>query len=451
MMNGVGMETPSPASGPAPAPPLGVTHVVYPHLPSPLSLGLLPPPPTSSSSRPSSDHYHAIGAEPITSARPVAGEHGAAVPIARVRLADIAPFEGAPCGGYVKAVEALSGSLTRHNAVVIELGNDDSTVMRCALESARMYFKAKAQCSGAGGGVDTWRKSNRGVYTYRAGRALEDGDLSPPCMGDAFKCLGKAARAALCAVARHLRLRSDVFNHLLDDCPLPLNEVSSSVLVATFSHNSLLNGKVGMGGAKPGISEVEKGLLTLIASDNPGIQVCDPNGRWYLADGAFGPGDLLLLTGRALSHATAGLRPAAMHRTVLDFSSGITAGGRASLVFKLMPQSNAILDCSPITAAGHVIPQSFVPITVSQFLDDLSAEEDAVCNHPKNFKKFEAVGSSWDKELRHARAAGAMRSSAQLGGAVVPRSAVCEMCAAELRRCRWGVMAEHVHCWAVHW
>lgn len=40
-------------------------------------------------------------------------------------------------------------------------------------------------------------------------RALEDGDSSPPCMGEVFRCLGKAARAALCAIARHLRLRSE--------------------------------------------------------------------------------------------------------------------------------------------------------------------------------------------------------------------------------------------------
>lgn len=40
-----------------------------------------------------------------------------------------------------------------------------------------------------------------------------------------------------------------------------------------------------------------------------------------------------------------------------------------------MPQGNAILDCSPIAAAGHVIPQSYVPISVSQFMDDLSTEE----------------------------------------------------------------------------
>lgn len=45
-----------------------------------------------------------------------------------------------------------------------------------------------------------------------------------------------------------------------------------------------------------------------------------------------------------------------------------------------MPQGNAILDCSPIAAAGHVIPQSYVPISVTQFMDDLSVEEDVLCN-----------------------------------------------------------------------
>lgn len=57
---------------------------------------------------------------------------------------------------------------------------------------------------------------------------------------------------------------------------------------------------------------------------------------------------------------------------------------RMSLLFRLMPQSNAILDCSPIAAAGHIIPQSFVPISVSQFMDDLSTEEMTVCNRVEN-------------------------------------------------------------------
>ncbi|KAK4849724.1 hypothetical protein QYF36_000246 [Acer negundo] len=303
---------------------------------------------------------------------PISVEPPAVNMVARVRLSDITPYDGASCGPYVRAVEALSGSLMRHNAAVIEVGSDDAAIIRCGLEAARSYFRSKSLSHG---------KGNRGVYMYRAGRALEDWDSSPPCMADVFRCMGKAARAALFAVARHLRLRSDVFNHLLDDTPLPANEVSSSVLVATYSHASLQNGKGANGGGKPAINgEVEKGLLTLISSDSPGLQVCDPNGRWYLADGGSSPGDLLLITGKALSHATAGLRPAASYRSTLDYMSCTSSGGRTSLAFRLMPQGNAILDCSPIAAAGHVIPQSYVPISVSQFMDDLSAEEEGLCN-----------------------------------------------------------------------
>lgn len=44
-------------------------------------------------------------------------------------------------------------------------------------------------------------------------------------------------------------------------------------------------------------------------------------------------------------------------------------------MFRLMPRVNAILDCSPISAAGHCIPQIYRPIPASQFMDDLRAEE----------------------------------------------------------------------------
>lgn len=65
-----------------------------------------------------------------------------------------------------------------------------------------------------------------------------------------------------------------VFNYLLDDNPLPANEASSSVLVATYSHSALQNGKgVITGGLLTSNVETEKGLLTLITTDAPGIQV----------------------------------------------------------------------------------------------------------------------------------------------------------------------------------
>lgn len=77
----------------------------------------------------------------------------------------------------------------------------------------------------------------------------------------------------MCAHEKTVALCS-VFNHLLDDAPLPANEVSSSVLVVTYSHASLQNGRGAIGGSKPTMNgEVEKGLLTLISSDTPGLQV----------------------------------------------------------------------------------------------------------------------------------------------------------------------------------
>ncbi|KAG5140642.1 hypothetical protein JHK84_034410 [Glycine max] len=48
---------------------------------------------------------------------------------------------------------------------------------------------------------------------------------------------------------------------------------------------------------------------------------------------------------------------------------------RTSLAYRLMPQGNAILDCSPIAAAGHVIPQSYVRISVCTAKMNLSAAE----------------------------------------------------------------------------
>ncbi|XP_047316350.1 uncharacterized protein LOC124920008 [Impatiens glandulifera] len=299
-------------------------------------------------------------------------------PPERVRYTDIDPYEGAPSSTYLRAVETLSGSLMRHNAVLIELRSEDAAMIRCGLEASRLYFRTRTQNPG---------KGSRAHYCYRAGRQSEDWDSSPPCLDDVFRCMGKVARAALSAIARHLRLRSDVFNHLLDDNPLPTNQTSASMLVVTYSTLSGQTSKSSVGLGKPHVNvEVEKGLLTLISSDYPGLQVCDPNNHWYLADGGSAPGDLLILTGKCLSHATAGLRPAASYRSSFDqFSGGGSGGsGRTSLEFRLMPQGDAILDCSPISAAGHVIPQSYVPISVSRFLDDLSAEEDVICNLSEN-------------------------------------------------------------------
>ncbi|KAM0858845.1 hypothetical protein ACQ4PT_047598 [Festuca glaucescens] len=287
-------------------------------------------------------------------------------PLARVRLEDVVPHDGAAAPAYAHAVGALDASLALRGAAVLELPAADAAVVRCALESTRAFFRGRPA-----------------AYLYRAGRTLEDGELSPACMADAFRCLGKAARAALSAMARHLRLRTDVFNHLLDDAPLPVNEVSSSELLVAYSHEQLQSGQTLMGCLRSSMPVVDRGFVTLVASDHPGIEVCDPNGHWYLADGGSGPSDLLLLTGRALSHVTAGLRPISQYRA--------TNENRASLTFRLMPHANAILDCSPILASGHCIRQIYQPVPASQFMDDSCAEVHVVSSHLE--KPLESQGN----------------------------------------------------------
>lgn len=145
--------------------------------------------------------------------------------------------------------------------------------------------------------------------------------------------------------------------------------------------------------------------------------MCDPNGRWYLADNGLGPGDLVLLAGRALHHATAGLRRPSAFRVPPVLSSSPTGPsgasgrfelslypvtelrwlhvdtsgfnpqlssylylihphpGRISITFCLMPRDSATIDCTPVSEAGHAIPEGFPPVLVSQFMDGLRAAE----------------------------------------------------------------------------
>ncbi|CAD6220109.1 unnamed protein product [Miscanthus lutarioriparius] len=56
-----------------------------------------------------------------------------------------------------------------------------------------------------------------------------------------------------------------------------------------------------MVGLKLSMAEVDRGFVTLVASDHSGFEVCNPNGHWYLADAGSCPDVLLLSTGRALS------------------------------------------------------------------------------------------------------------------------------------------------------
>ncbi|KAL3692789.1 hypothetical protein R1sor_006440 [Riccia sorocarpa] len=345
---------------------------------------------------------------PKVNAAPSSSE--GSISLSRVKLVDMLPEDGAPSALYTRTVENLTASLVRHNAAIIELSGEDATLVRCALESAKLYFRSRL---GSGEQARSWTgsdKSNgyisaasRHLYLYRAGLPgrsnFEETDPPPPGMPEVYRCLGKASRASLSAIARQLRLRSDVFGYILDDAPLPSGEVSSSILTATSYHPSGGSGKPVIPGEGCMSQEVEKGLLMLVAADTPGLQVCDPSGRWFLADNGVGPGDLILLTGKALHHATAGMRKASTYRVVpMSQNHGSGSAGRTSLAFRLMPRSNATIDCKPMQEAGHAVPENFGPISVTAFMENLSAAEALLSNGSEN--SMETLNPSTEPSLR---------------------------------------------------
>lgn len=111
--------------------------------------------------------------------------------LARIKLLDILPVYGTPSVDYTKAVEELCGCLSRRGAAIIELNSEDSALIRCGLESAKIYFRTKrrdadnnreqrllsesqvsnsnpdADCKVSAGYVGAHEKES---YYYRAGR-----------------------------------------------------------------------------------------------------------------------------------------------------------------------------------------------------------------------------------------------------------------------------------------
>jgi hypothetical protein len=119
----------------------------------------------SSTSAAAQSHRQSLLPAPVVAVLP-SGEPVSTAPLnfqlARVRLSDIGPYDGAPAGTYVRAMETLCSSLLKYNAALIELGSEDTALMRCGLEGARLFFRSRAHL-GVG-------KGSRGVYMYRAGR-----------------------------------------------------------------------------------------------------------------------------------------------------------------------------------------------------------------------------------------------------------------------------------------
>lgn len=96
--------------------------------------------------------------------------------LARIKLHEIEPEDGAASAVHTRAVEKLSLSLALNNAAIIELNSEDAAIVHCALESAKLYFRTRPHSASFWNSSDWLKLSGylagpaRDMYFYRAGR-----------------------------------------------------------------------------------------------------------------------------------------------------------------------------------------------------------------------------------------------------------------------------------------
>lgn len=104
------------------------------------------------------------------------GDGGTTLGLARIKLHEILPEDGAASAVHTRAVEKLSLSLARNNAAIIELNSEDASIVHCALESAKLYFRTRSHTTTFWNSSDWLKLSGylaapaRDMFFYRAGR-----------------------------------------------------------------------------------------------------------------------------------------------------------------------------------------------------------------------------------------------------------------------------------------
>jgi isopenicillin N synthase-like dioxygenase len=90
---------------------------------------------------------------------------------------------------------------------------------------------------------------------------------------ESFKVLGQASRCILSALAWGLRVDSSLFEALLDNAPLHPTASSASMLSYFHYKQAVAKLEEGEGTASVCPAHVDKGLVTILASDKPGLEV----------------------------------------------------------------------------------------------------------------------------------------------------------------------------------
>ncbi|KAK9791353.1 hypothetical protein WJX73_006119 [Symbiochloris irregularis] len=328
------------------------------------------------------------------------------------------------------AVESLYLSICRHSTCIINMQPEVSQGSQVLMEQIFHLLSNQTEDS------RDRRTPSPGLGLGGSSCSLRLGKLHQLPMADvlqrmievSFTCWEAMAKSILSALCRscHVRLRSDTFQPLLDDNPLPQGSVSSSELMFTqhAGHTPSPGHPQSWSYQKQQEGCLHPGIISLIFShlgSSPNaatkLQVRDGTGNW--ADVPLEKHQLAVIVGQTAETATAGILKAGTSRVV----GGVLSGSNRGLMeFQLHARPDAVIDLrSALKSAGHHPPvRSSSPVSMRT----LMTQFDAVMTPqqgPSSLKKLEnSVQISALRNVRTRASTGGKRTST---GPLSPRTA----------------------------
>ncbi|GAB4815939.1 hypothetical protein N2152v2_002985 [Parachlorella kessleri] len=304
-------------------------------------------------------------------------------------------------------VEKLAVSLSRSCACVLSLPRNQWAAPFAALQVLSEQSGVAWMNSSC---VEAEEKPGSRAIHFRASGVANTGSGAPNVLEMLYGLLDTTTRAVMHALCRSrlLRLRSDTFDGVLDDLPLPRTQQGSSVLsvqtyVDNFQESCTAQGHIFI---DPQEETSDSGLLTIIIPQEAHdpemgplsvLQVKDAAGNWEEVE--VKEGEAVVLLGRTTKHATAGILGPATYRVAGDPYGTKNGHSRRLLRFELRPRPSAVLDFTQqLAEAGHQVPLKYAaPVSVRSLMEHfevlMSPGKDV--HTPRNMEGV-AAHTAWD-------------------------------------------------------
>jgi len=258
-------------------------------------------------------------------------------------------------------VQALGNRFRELGHCVVKLNEEQATLLEEGFATFTELFQGPEvkEVPGVKSFVDFYQGTSQDV---------------PKSIHDCYALLNSLSRDIAAAIGSTLHLHSSHFDMLLDERPLKVGSKSTSTL-QSFRYTSIE-------GQPMAPDHVDKGLLTLVACQKPGLEIKLPTsaGNWQPIEQKRGC--IVAFAGHTMEFATAGLIKAVQHRVIAgkpEQRSGNTRAHRESFAFKLRCPAQVTIDCSSLERSGyHISDEYATPKQVLQLMQQFAATHSSI-------------------------------------------------------------------------